>query len=406
METLNFTQFVQQRYGSDFLAIVDNAKDELNRLAAAAQLDWSFSEKLIALDGELLEKPDVKGYTKEDTARSAIFSTIRKCQSSAGVIHYPFIRFVNYRRSIKNQSWDGLAFLKAQYQTYCQNQELPPVQHFASGEIEKRQQQAIERREEIASNKRKAINRDCRLFFNTYEPVPTFFGYLMKKHITGLQNAFDLRYGQNDKGRFICYALYSDAGVFRGLQRIYEDGTKINTYGLVKSNAFNVIGELPSKADNSYRKTIFISESMANCASIYKATCCPAVIATDAGNIKHIARRIRAKFPNAPIVIVADNDALKPRVGNTGVTEAAKAAADINAWLCVPDLSTFSPELGLTDINDVHANLGLRAVREQLRATISEPLNNLVSDVAGAFNVLANNPKFNLHPKLNERSAA
>lgn len=406
METLSFLQFVQQRFGSDCLAIVDNAQPELQRLAAAAQLDWTYSENKVALDGELLEKPDIKGVTKEDTARSAIFSTIRKRRVNGETLYYPFIRFVNHRRSVNNQSWDGLAFLESQYQAYRQSKELPVVNRFAVDEIERRQQDAIARREKIASNKRKSINRDCHLFFNVYQPVPAFFGYLMKKHLSGLQSVFDLRAGENEKGRFICYPLYSDAGVFRGLQRIYEDGTKINTYGLVKSNAFNVIGELPRKADNSYRKSIFISESMANCGTIHKATGCPAVIATDAGNIIHIARIIRAKFPNAPIVIVADNDALKPRHGNTGVTEAAKAAAEVNAWVCVPDLSMFSPDLGLTDINDVHANLGLRAVREQLRATVSEPLKAIVPHVAGTFNVLANNPKFNLHPKLNERSAA
>jgi putative DNA primase/helicase len=398
--TLSFAQFVKQRYQGDALAIVADADAQLRQLAARAQLQWGFSKDYIALDGELLEKPDIQGKTKEDTARSAIFSTLRRRTIKGEQFHLPFIRFVNHRRSIKNQQWDSYTFLKQQYQRFCNGETLAAVTLFGDDEIIKRQNAAKKRRYEVEKSKKKAIARDRSLFFNSYQKAPHNFATLTKKHLEGLSNVFDLRYGVSAQGEFICYPLYSDKGIFRGLQRIYADGTKKNTYGLVKNNAYNVIGSLPAQADNSYRRTIFISESMANCATIYKATGCPSVIATDAGNIKHISARIRAKYPNAPIVIVADNDAFKARAGNTGVMEASKAAAACGAWVCVPDLSACDPRLALTDINDLYVYCGLKVVRDQLRATTRDPINQIIHSVEGKFNLLANNPKFNIHPKL------
>ena len=59
---------------------------------------------------------------------------------------------------------------------------------------------------------------------------------------------------------------------------------------------------------NSEADIIYIGEGLATCAAVYDALAKPVVCAFDAGNLIHVAKRIKREYPNAEIILLADND--------------------------------------------------------------------------------------------------
>ena len=51
-----------------------------------------------------------------------------------------------------------------------------------------------------------------------------------------------------------------------------------------------------------------VAEGFATAASIYAATGYATAVAFDAGNLRHVAVALRHKFPNARLILCADND--------------------------------------------------------------------------------------------------
>ena len=74
----------------------------------------------------------------------------------------------------------------------------------------------------------------------------------------------------------------------------------------------------------------------------------------DAGNIGRVAPLLRAEFPEATLVILADNDVKPGKAENPGVAAATAAARATGALLAL------SPQPG--DMNDLAASFGLAAV--------------------------------------------
>ena len=113
--------------------------------------------------------------------------------------------------------------------------------------------------------------------------------------------------------------------------------------------------------------TVCIAEGYATGASIHEATGYPVAVAFNAGNLDAVARTLRAKLPDARIVLCADDDAATP--GNPGRTKATEAARAIGGLVALPDFGPDGPE-GATDFNDMAQNRGAEAVREAVeRAT-------------------------------------
>jgi len=113
--------------------------------------------------------------------------------------------------------------------------------------------------------------------------------------------------------------------------------------------------------------TVCIAEGYATGASIHEATGYPVAVAFNAGNLEAVARTLRAKLPDARIILCADDDAATP--GNPGRTRATEAARAIGGLVALPDFGPDRPE-GATDFNDMAQNRGAEAVREAVeRAT-------------------------------------
>ncbi len=72
---------------------------------------------------------------------------------------------------------------------------------------------------------------------------------------------------------------------------------------------------------------VLIAEGFATGASVHEATGDAVAVAFNAGNLKPVAKILRAKFPDAHITVCADNDTKTE--GNPGLTKATEAAAAI-----------------------------------------------------------------------------
>ncbi len=80
-----------------------------------------------------------------------------------------------------------------------------------------------------------------------------------------------------------------------------------------------------------------------------------AVAAIDAGNLLPVAEVMRRKYPQAQIIIAADNDHHQNGEANTGREAAEKAALSVAGWVALP------PTDYKADWNDHHQQNGLKA---------------------------------------------
>lgn len=135
-----------------------------------------------------------------------------------------------------------------------------------------------------------------------------------------------------------------------------------------KEGRFWVIGR-PIEHDG--RQVIIICEGYATGASIHEATGHAVIVAFDAPNLLPVAKVWRERFPDAIIIMAADNDqwTLKP-VANPGVTRARECAKAVDALIAFPP---FEAALGATndqggrahgptDFNDLQIMEGPEAV--------------------------------------------
>ena len=113
---------------------------------------------------------------------------------------------------------------------------------------------------------------------------------------------------------------------------------------------------------------LLVAEGLATGASIHEATGRPVAVAWDAGNLVHVVRALRGRYPAARIAVCGDDDAdTEARTGkNPGrlkATEAARAARG-------PAIFPAGLAAGASDFNDMHQAAGLDAVRELIEAAL------------------------------------
>ena len=146
------------------------------------------------------------------------------------------------------------------------------------------------------------------------------------------------------------------------LQFINDDGSKRFLSGGRISGGYFSIGTLQG-AD-----ALCIAEGFATGATIHQATGYPVAVAFNAGNLEPVAKAMRHKLPDLPIIICADDDA--DTEGNPGITKAKHAARVVKGKVAVPNFGD-QRLAGLTDFNDMAALLGLEAVAKAIQGAIS-----------------------------------
>jgi hypothetical protein len=156
--------------------------------------------------------------------------------------------------------------------------------------------------------------------------------------------------------------MFDIVGELWNVQTIAGDGTKLFLKGGRKKGCFQMLGEYTERAQ------IVIAEGFATAASIREAAnSVPVAIAFDCGNLESIARALRIKYPEACIVLAADDDYATD--GNPGLTKARAAAELIGGAVAVPEFPANGGSRG-TDFNDMCAVSGHEAVHKIIHAAL------------------------------------
>lgn len=174
------------------------------------------------------------------------------------------------------------------------------------------------------------------------EPATHAFPYLMRKKAQA--------HGSLQYGDVLINALRDLDGVTHNVQTIAADGTKRFLFGGRKKGLFCVISDLPDVFALMNPEGVYLCEGWATGASLYEAYGLPVLVAFDAGNLLSVAQAYRARYPNIPITLCADNDRKTPI--NTGVTKAHEVAAKVvGVDVMIPEFPAHAP-IELSDFND------------------------------------------------------
>lgn len=168
------------------------------------------------------------------------------------------------------------------------------------------------------------------------------------------------------------------SGKLWSLQTIDGEGTKKYLGGARRQGAFALIG------DFSGTGPIGIGEGWATVAKVTSITQMPTVAAFDAGGLMAAAVAMRERYPDRPIVLLADNDHDNPRQtpakANAGLEKAQVAAKAIGAAVAVPSFTEH--ELTLSDWDDWARKHGEERLSEALAPALSQAV-EIVADAEG-----------------------
>ena len=226
------------------------------------------------------------------------------------------------------------------------------------------QARKLAEREEAQKKQHDYIAGIAQKSWEKFEPAAPDNPYLQQK---GIELLPGVKEHSNNGFRVLCVPLYNTANEIRGMQYITPDNRKTFMPGMEKKGNFHLIGN-EDKQDLS-KTEIILCEGYATGASLHMATQKPVAVAFDAGNLEIVAEKLREKFPQAQIVICADNDhAVKRdgRVNNVGVERARLAAQAVGGKVVVPTFNKDEKAKGLTDFNDLHQSRGLKEVKRQV----------------------------------------
>jgi putative DNA primase/helicase len=118
-------------------------------------------------------------------------------------------------------------------------------------------------------------------------------------------------------------------GTVHSLQFIGEDGNKRFLTGGRLAGCYFSIGNMKGA------EALCIAEGFATGATIHEATGYPVVVAFNAGNLLAVAKTMREKFSDLPLILCADDDRFTP--GNPGLSKATEAARAVGGLLVMPE---------------------------------------------------------------------
>ena len=225
------------------------------------------------------------------------------------------------------------------------------------------QAQAAETREVRAREMAQAQSIAAKKAFGIWKNAPAWADksnseYLNRKDVQGYGIMVD------DTGRLIIPARDGD-GRIHSLQTIDGDGKTFLKDGR-KGGMMHVIDP---KKEMALTARIIVAEGYATAATLHEVTGKPVVVAFDSGNLKAVAIAVRTKYPEAEVVIAADNDhQLK---NNVGRTKAIDAAHTVGGRMIEPPFSKEEQLEGLTDWNDLAHSRGKTEVAALIKSALS-----------------------------------
>lgn len=160
--------------------------------------------------------------------------------------------------------------------------------------------------------------------------------------------------------------VYQMDGLPWSVQRIQPDGSKWFLSGGRVSG-----GYYPIPAKDGSKDTLIIGEGYATCATIHEATGAAVICAFNAGNLREVAVNMRAKYPDARIILAADNDRFT-KAGNVGILKAEQAALEVGGFVIYPEFPDDS-ESG-SDWNDYVIAHGDEQLRDKMQKATVPPV--------------------------------
>jgi len=205
--------------------------------------------------------------------------------------------------------------------------------------------------------------------------------------LTGSSPYLDRKGVKNHGGRFapgglfLVPALDLASGELVNVQTIRPerpaDGgpDKLFVKGARKTGTAHAIGEPEGAA------WLLVAEGFATSGSCHEATGRPVFVAWDAGNLAHVVRALRGRYPAARILVCGDDDrATEARTGkNPGRLKATEAASLARGLAVFPGDEL--PEGG-SDFNDLHQAAGLDSVRSVIEGAIEDAESAATADPA------------------------
>ena len=213
-------------------------------------------------------------------------------------------------------------------------------------------------------------------WFNSLEHY-TSHPYAIKQQIHDKLNSYKniLRQGKDKQDAFIADPIHNVAtGKLCGFNRIYKtggDGKRLAPKTVKKGNA-GLVGKV------SGTERVFITEGMADAIHIHHKESAPVFIASDVGNIEHVALAVRKKYPSNPITIIADSDYI-------GFKTALKTANTVNNTKI--KLSPFHKDITKMVINhaddlvNIPVNEGTEGAITVINSAIINAVNNFDKDL-------------------------
>ena len=178
------------------------------------------------------------------------------------------------------------------------------------------------RREREADEIRRKSEAQVRAaaIWNAASPAPDDHAYLTRKRIKA--------HGARLHKGVLLIPMRAD-GAIHSLQFIGEGGDKRFLTGGRVAGCYFSIGDTKGAA------ALCIAEGFATGATIHEATGYPVAVAFNAGNLLAVAKAMREKFPDLPLILCADDDRKTP--GNPGLTKATEAARTVGGLLVIPE---------------------------------------------------------------------
>lgn len=231
-------------------------------------------------------------------------------------------------------------------------------------EITEYDRAAMERaRAEMKRDDEKAAveaERKAAAIWKSAGPAPADHPYLVRKKIEpkGLKLYKDMLVVPAYRG-----------GKLASLQFIGADGVK----RFLKGGRMD--GAYASVSGGADRSKILIAEGYATAGTLHEATGVPVVVAFNAGNLVAVSKAIRAKYPDAELILAADDDrhtVVRGELLNVGVVKARAAAEAVGGTVMVPQFLEDDPEKA-SDWNDLASLRGLEAVRGAFQVGKPDP---------------------------------
>jgi len=210
-----------------------------------------------------------------------------------------------------------------------------PADHREAEQVRQRIEQARHQREAEKQRRHKIAADIARRWWGTAPLAAPDHPYLIAKEVCS--------HVLRQRGADLLVPLYG-GGVLVNLQRIAPDGGKRFLLGGRVTGCYSPLGRIEPE------RQLCVCEGWATAATLHQKGFTVAA-AMNAGNLKPVALALRAKYPDADIVIAGDDD--RQTKGNPGRTAANAAAIAIGGLVAFPDWPDNAPDT-LTDFNDLY----------------------------------------------------